>query len=263
MNKIYVISDIHGEYDKMLRGLYNYKYTGNEEVIVVGDIMGGVIADLDILKWIRDNDNVFYVQGNHDVNWSKLRKVWTSWGIDKELIEDNIKWLKEQPMKITRGEYVFVHGYWDERIEEEYGKDAGLIRRIMLHMSPIMLDCKHGCINNNRELVADCKFGCTIDNLQDCDHHCSKRYNKKSLRSYMNWHKTYDDYLNSLKHIVVNGHFYSEIYHRGKHHCGVWFLPDGRADNKTYVSKNGKHIIVDNALKTEGNELIPYIIEIQ
>jgi serine/threonine protein phosphatase 1 len=63
---IYVMSDIHGEYDKFLRMLDKIGFSDDDEMYVLGDVVDRGAKPAELLLDMSMRGNVFPLMGNHD-----------------------------------------------------------------------------------------------------------------------------------------------------------------------------------------------------
>lgn len=64
---IYVMSDIHGEYDKYIKMLELINFSDEDELYVLGDIVDRGKEPVKVLLDMMSRANVFPVMGNHDL----------------------------------------------------------------------------------------------------------------------------------------------------------------------------------------------------
>ena len=69
---IYVMSDIHGEYEKYLEMLEKINFSDSDELYVLGDVVDRGNGSVKILKDMSVRWNVFPLMGNHDYMASVL-----------------------------------------------------------------------------------------------------------------------------------------------------------------------------------------------
>lgn len=66
----YVISDIHGCYDELMRMLEKIGFSSYDTLVIAGDYIDRGSQNLEMLDWIADvPDNVRLLKGNHDVEF--------------------------------------------------------------------------------------------------------------------------------------------------------------------------------------------------
>ena len=63
---IYVMSDLHGEYDKYLAMLKKIKFSDDDELYILGDVVDRGQKPVEILRDMSMRHNVFPIMGNHD-----------------------------------------------------------------------------------------------------------------------------------------------------------------------------------------------------
>lgn len=65
--KYFIMSDVHGEYDKMISALHaaGYRGSANQKIISLGDPFDRGKKSYDVLKFLLDS-NAILVRGNHD-----------------------------------------------------------------------------------------------------------------------------------------------------------------------------------------------------
>ena len=62
----YVMSDLHGEYDKFIKMLTKISFSDNDKLIIIGDIFDRGEKPLQILDYIINKDNIELLLGNHE-----------------------------------------------------------------------------------------------------------------------------------------------------------------------------------------------------
>lgn len=68
----YVMSDIHGCYDKFIRMLKKIEFGDNDQLILAGDYIDRGVQNIEMLRWLENApDNVLLIKGNHDVEFSQ------------------------------------------------------------------------------------------------------------------------------------------------------------------------------------------------
>ena len=63
---MYIMSDIHGCYDKFTQMLKKINFTKEDRLIINGDIFDRGKEPLKILDYVVSNDNVIFIPGNHE-----------------------------------------------------------------------------------------------------------------------------------------------------------------------------------------------------
>ncbi len=131
----YCISDVHGEYDRYISMLDKIKFSGDDTLYVLGDVIDRQPNGVDILLDIMQRKNVVMVLGNHEkMCWDALRvgvnykahQLWQINGGDstrKELLyvrtrAERIKilrFIKSLPdfldIEVNGRQFHLVHGY--------------------------------------------------------------------------------------------------------------------------------------------------------
>lgn len=95
----YVISDIHGEYDKFLELLKMIKFKETDTLYVLGDILDRGPHPIKVLKKLMEMPNVICIVGNHEIMalecFEFLSKEITDASLeelDKEMLENLVTW---------------------------------------------------------------------------------------------------------------------------------------------------------------------------
>ena len=63
---IYVMSDLHGQYNAFLKMLELIKFTDEDELYILGDIIDRGPNPLEIYDYIKDRPNIHMLMGNHE-----------------------------------------------------------------------------------------------------------------------------------------------------------------------------------------------------
>ena len=82
---LYVMSDLHGEYDKYLAMLKKIKFSDKDELYILGDVVDRGKKPVEILRDMSMRHNVFPLMGNHD----QMAIDVLSWLLD-EVNEENL-----------------------------------------------------------------------------------------------------------------------------------------------------------------------------
>jgi len=118
--KIAVIGDAHGVWDEVEKAL---KDTQPDHVVFCGDLCDRGPDFLKLLNYVRENDNVYTVEGNHEnklARWAKGNKVRLAGGLEKTVEQiqhftedervDLYQWIQSLPTMIKLpNDYVVVH----------------------------------------------------------------------------------------------------------------------------------------------------------
>jgi len=67
MSRTYVVSDIHGCYDKFKELLGKIEFSDEDELFVLGDVVDRGDEPVAILRDIMVRPNVFFIKGNHEL----------------------------------------------------------------------------------------------------------------------------------------------------------------------------------------------------
>lgn len=87
MSRTFVISDIHGCYGEFKQLLEKIKFSDDDELFILGDVVDRGDAPIAVLHDIMARPNVFFIKGNHEVMaLSVLRKFGVE--ITPESIDD-------------------------------------------------------------------------------------------------------------------------------------------------------------------------------
>lgn len=62
----YVMSDIHGEYDKFIRMLEKINFTDNDKLYIIGDLFDRGSNPLGVLDYVISKPNIELILGNHE-----------------------------------------------------------------------------------------------------------------------------------------------------------------------------------------------------
>ena len=62
----YVMSDIHGNYEKFTEMLNKINFSKEDVLYIIGDVIDRMSGGLKIIDYIIGHKNVFYIKGNHE-----------------------------------------------------------------------------------------------------------------------------------------------------------------------------------------------------
>lgn len=65
-NNIYVISDIHGEFDLFIKMLKKINFSRNDRLIILGDVLDRGSQPIKIIEYVMEKDNIKLLMGNHE-----------------------------------------------------------------------------------------------------------------------------------------------------------------------------------------------------
>ena len=123
---IYVISDIHGEYDLFIKLLQRIHFSSNDEMIICGDAIDKGQDSVKLLKFIKSMPHFRFIIGNHEYAFLKqywaimqqspddfdevLKQLQSYFSHDGALLDwELIDWLESRPYYIEEENFVCVH----------------------------------------------------------------------------------------------------------------------------------------------------------
>lgn len=86
----YVMSDLHGMYDKFIAMLEKINFSASDELFIIGDIIDRGERPVDILEYVMDKPNITVLLGNHEVMASDFLHRLTA-----EITKENINSVDE------------------------------------------------------------------------------------------------------------------------------------------------------------------------
>lgn len=63
----YVMSDLHGMYDKFTSMLEQINFNSNDQLYILGDVLDRGEKPLEIIDYIREHKNIVLLKGNHEL----------------------------------------------------------------------------------------------------------------------------------------------------------------------------------------------------
>lgn len=121
----YVMSDLHGRYDKFLKMLELINFSKEDELYILGDIFDRGEEPIKILEYIWSSKNIFLIKGNHEYMFEKFYEdasnlnLWFSNGgkntyfnlIDKgqDFMDNVYRYIKRLPLILTIDNYILTH----------------------------------------------------------------------------------------------------------------------------------------------------------
>lgn len=66
MNNIYVMSDVHGEYERFIKMLNKIEFTKNDKLYILGDVIDRGPDSIKLIKYIMGEKNIKLLNGNHE-----------------------------------------------------------------------------------------------------------------------------------------------------------------------------------------------------
>ena len=123
---IYVVSDIHGEYDLFLKLLRKINFSYNDEMIICGDIIDKGKDSVKLLKFIKSAPNFRCIVGNHEYEFLKfywcimqespsdfeevLTRLKGYFPYDGNLLDwETVDWLETIPFYLEEEDFICVH----------------------------------------------------------------------------------------------------------------------------------------------------------
>lgn len=63
----YVMSDIHGQFDALMKMMEQIGFTDEDELYIIGDVIDRGAKSVECIRWIMNQDNVLTLLGNHEL----------------------------------------------------------------------------------------------------------------------------------------------------------------------------------------------------
>lgn len=63
----YVISDIHGQFDALMKMMKQIDFGYDDELYILGDVVDRGEESIECIKWIMQQDNILTLLGNHEL----------------------------------------------------------------------------------------------------------------------------------------------------------------------------------------------------
>lgn len=123
----YVISDIHGYYEKYIELLEKFKFSDSDTLYILGDIIDRGPEPMKIIKDIMKRENVVYLAGNHEYLFLHIVAYMgvelNAYNCDKDIIPFYNLWCEYDGGVATRDDFLKLT--IDERKQiVEYMKEA-------------------------------------------------------------------------------------------------------------------------------------------
>lgn len=123
---IYVISDIHGEYDLFVKLLRKINFSPADKMIICGDIIDKGQNSVKLMQFIQSTPNFRCIIGNHEYDFLKhywaimkdspddfetvLKKLQAYFPYDGHILDwDTVDWLESLPYYIEEEKFICVH----------------------------------------------------------------------------------------------------------------------------------------------------------
>jgi len=136
---IAIISDIHGNYPALRAVLDEIDSINCQQVISLGDVAGYYCMINECVGLLRER-KITHLMGNHDYYLVNNILSGRSKSADRciayqrgDITEENLQWLSTSPNQITISDCSFVHGGWNDYIEE-----------YLYHLSAEYFECLDG-----------------------------------------------------------------------------------------------------------------------
>ncbi len=98
---IYVMSDLHGEYEKYIKMLELIEFSEEDELFVLGDTADRGERPVDTMLDMMERPNVYHLMGNHDLMALDILKV-----LSAEIREDNLDILTDKLLTEEISEWI-------------------------------------------------------------------------------------------------------------------------------------------------------------
>ncbi len=123
---IYLISDIHGEYQLFLSLLEKINFSNNDKMFVLGDMIDKGKYSIKLLQYLQKQLNITCIMGNHEYDLIKvyhaimresptnfdtvLKTLQAYFPFDGELLNwETIDWLESLPFYVDEPSFIGVH----------------------------------------------------------------------------------------------------------------------------------------------------------
>lgn len=121
----YVMSDLHGCYDKFIKMLELVQFNDNDKLYIIGDIFDRGDNPLGILDYVISHKNIQLIKGNHeqmfiDYYENEDKDLWYyngGWSTYEQLLLKGYnyevavyKYLKKLPTVVVVDKFILVHG---------------------------------------------------------------------------------------------------------------------------------------------------------
>lgn len=116
---IYVMSDIHGEYDKFIEMLNKIEFSKEDTLYILGDVLDRGDKPLDIIEYIIGHNNIELLRGNHEqmfLNWYRGKDdCWVRYNIGYT----TVKQIENKQLEVF---YDYTKGLYDYLIKTKLYK---------------------------------------------------------------------------------------------------------------------------------------------
>ena len=102
----YVISDIHGEFYLFMEMLNKIKFSDDDTLFIIGDVIDRGKHSFDIVQYVMNSDNIEYLMGNHELMMLEAfktgdRSLWYQNGGNKT-VSSSMRFDKDDRNKMIR-----------------------------------------------------------------------------------------------------------------------------------------------------------------
>lgn len=142
---VYVMSDIHGYYESFLEMLEKIKFSKEDTLYIIGDLIDRGPFSIKLLEHCREKENIIILKGNHE-NMLEMHKCdnnmercWLKsggeetiedmerlYGKNKEYEDGLMKWIGTLPLfmevKVEGNKYFLTHAGISEELYKKYYK---------------------------------------------------------------------------------------------------------------------------------------------
>jgi serine/threonine protein phosphatase 1 len=95
---IYITSDIHGDFSRFSQLLEDIKFSSNDKMYILGDVIYRVDKSFKLMKYIMDTPNIYMLLGNHEKLFLEIMDM-----IDNEYVLNIIKNVLDNKIDIEDG----------------------------------------------------------------------------------------------------------------------------------------------------------------
>ena len=159
-DSIWVVGDVHGYLETLRALLDKLNLREEDSVVFLGDLIDRGPNSADVLRFVRDDERLLSVRGNHESMMHKAiskgkERHWKSWlkfggiqtlssfGTDREDFKDYshewVEFLSNMPTEIVLQKYRLVHAGFDPRrtLEEQRDHERLWTRDVFYWDSPV------------------------------------------------------------------------------------------------------------------------------
>ena len=180
MNKVYVISDIHGQNELFYELLKTIHFTKSDTLYILGDCIDKGPGSIDLLKYIRTKKNIHLIKGNHEAMMLESLQIQKSDSTVTDKIVCYLDWLRNggsNTLEQYRAEtpymqkklYEYLENLPDYKLLNVKGEEYLLIHAgLFIPKEDIPLDILlNANIENEMHLYVREDFLCSHNRLKD------------------------------------------------------------------------------------------------